>query len=62
MAGTGDVPSLGKPSISSNGRQLLLFAGGEEQFKIDVFENFCPSERPTKESIEGEIDLNKKKG
>lgn len=33
---------------------------GEEQLKTALFENVCPSKGPTKESIEGEIDLNKK--
>lgn len=34
---------------------------GEEQLKTALFENVCPSKGPTKESIEGEIDLNKKR-
>ena len=29
--------------------------------KTVIFENVCPSEGPTKESIKGEIDLNKKR-
>lgn len=59
------IPFIGEEEMDGsnlNEEELIFdFTGGEEKLKTAVFEDVTPSKGSTKESIEGEIDLNKKR-